>query len=412
MRNILTINIILIHIYICLSFNINKDVEIGDSTDIEFYSDINEIIDEFNYSFVELDEEYKEYEEYDDNEGNEQKNKLFLNSRKRDDNTESESSSESNSESNSASNSESDSESYINIDGIQNIKVSIIIPTHNSEKYIARSIQSALDQTLEEIEIIVVDDGSEDSTRSIIKEFMEKDIRIRPYYIKKNVGVGIARNVGIDRALGEFVGFIDSDDFVDPEWYQYLYENSKDKDLVRGIRVIHNFGDTFNKVPKRPYGCIVPSIIRKKYLDDHKLRFPKFRKMEDSTFDNKLHRLKPRTIRLPDIGIYYHYVKREGSLSNYIIEDKKNDENKNKRREIQNDIKFIPTDNIDIVDFYNNFSKIIIGSVAVLILCFIFFIWKSVKYSKKFSTCDYEKPDDNKEIDIMVENTVYKTEAL
>jgi len=392
MRNIAIICVILTEIFICLSSVINKEVLIDDSTDINKRNDIDEISNKYNSSVVEKVKD---------------ENKIFLNSRKRNDNTESELYSESYSESNS----ESDSESYINIDGIQNIKVSIIIPTHNSEKFIARSLESALDQTLEEIEIIVVDDGSEDSTRSIIEDFKKADSRIRSLYIKNNVGVGIARNLAIDRALGEFVGFLDSDDYIDPGWYQSLYENSKDKDIVRGIMVHHELDGSIDIRKRKPYGCLIPMIIRKQFLDDNNLRFPKMRKYEDTVFKNALNKIHPRVIMVKNNGNYYHYMKREGSLSNY----KRPKVNKNEKREIQNDMKLIytDTDSKNSINFYSNFSEIIItGSVVVLILSFIFFIWKKIKNLKEFCECIYGKLDCNKEIEIMIENTKVRTNVL
>jgi len=98
-------------------------------------------------------------------------------------------------------------------------------------------------------------------------------------------------------------------------------------DLVRGIRVMHEFSDTYRKSKKKPYGCIVPSIIRKSFIDKHKLRFPGYRKFEDSYFNELVKMRKPRTKLLPDNGIYYHYVIREGSLSNYVNPNKNNTNN-------------------------------------------------------------------------------------
>lgn len=195
--------------------------------------------------------------------------------------------------------------------------VSVLIPTYNSEELVGRCIESALNQTLSNIEIIVIDDASKDATQSIIKSYEKKDKRVKTIFKKKNSGVGSSRNMGIKKAKGKFIGFIDADDYIDPGWFQYLYENSKGKDLVRGIRVIHNFSEEYTKSTAKPYGCIIPSIIRKSFLDKHKLKFPEVRKFEDSTFNRQLKNLKPRTEFLPDNGIYYHYVKREGSLSDY-----------------------------------------------------------------------------------------------
>jgi len=202
---------------------------------------------------------------------------------------------------------------------IKKPKISIIIPAYNSEKLLGKCIESALNQTLKEIEIIVIDDLSTDNTKSIIKKYDKRYSKVIGIYSKKNRGAGYSRNLGIEIASGEFVGFIDSDDFVDPEFYEYLYLNSKDKDIVHGIRVIHNFGNFYSKSRAKPYGCIVPSIIRINFLMKNNIRFPTIRGIgEDSTFRAILYKNKPRVARLRDKGIYYHYVKREGSTSHYI----------------------------------------------------------------------------------------------
>jgi len=202
---------------------------------------------------------------------------------------------------------------------IKKPKISIIIPAYNSEKLIGKCIESALNQTLKEIEIIVIDDLSNDNTKSIIEKYDKKESKVIGIYSKKNRGAGYSRNLGIEKASGEFIGFIDSDDFVDPEFYEYLYLNSKDKDIVHGIRVIHNFNNFYIKSRIKPYGCIIPSIIRLNFLKKNNIRFPTFKGQgEDSTFKAYLYKNKPKVARLGDNGIYYHYVKREGSTSHYI----------------------------------------------------------------------------------------------
>lgn len=199
------------------------------------------------------------------------------------------------------------------------LKVSIIIPVYNTEKYIERCIESALNQTLKDIEIIVINDGSTDNSKQIINNYKSKDNRIRTVHFNTNHGVSIARNLGINLAKGEFVGFIDSDDYVDLKYFEELYNYSKEYDIIRGIRVING------KHGKNEYGCIIPSIIRKSILDEHKrLRFPiGMNRGEDSTFKRWLYKTTQKIFECPDNGIYYHYMKREGSLSNYTLTDKK-----------------------------------------------------------------------------------------
>ena len=101
-------------------------------------------------------------------------------------------------------------------------KVSIIVPAFNAERYICRCVQSLLNQTLSDIEIIIVDDGSTDNTYHICERFKEIDERVILVH-QENAGVAAARNRGLEYAKGEFIGFVDSDDFVESNMYEILY---------------------------------------------------------------------------------------------------------------------------------------------------------------------------------------------
>lgn len=106
-------------------------------------------------------------------------------------------------------------------------KVSIIVPIYNVEKYLDRCMQSLFDQTLKDIEIILVDDGSPDNCPKMCDEYAKKDSRVKVIH-KKNAGLGYARNSGLDIATGEFVGFVDSDDYVCTKMYEELYTKAID----------------------------------------------------------------------------------------------------------------------------------------------------------------------------------------
>ena len=104
------------------------------------------------------------------------------------------------------------------------VKVSIIVPFYNVEKYIEKCLTSLVNQTLEEIEIILVNDGSKDNSIKVAKDFEQKyPAKIR-YYEKQNGGLGDARNFGIKFAKGEYIAFLDSDDYVEPTMYEEMYE--------------------------------------------------------------------------------------------------------------------------------------------------------------------------------------------
>ena len=93
-------------------------------------------------------------------------------------------------------------------------KVSIIVPVYNIEKYLAKCLDSLINQTLEDIEIICVNDGSTDNSAEILNEYAQKDCRIK-IINQDNAGLSAARNTGINAANGEYIGYVDSDDWID-----------------------------------------------------------------------------------------------------------------------------------------------------------------------------------------------------
>lgn len=103
-------------------------------------------------------------------------------------------------------------------------KVSIVIPVYNAEKYLNKCVDSLLNQTYKNIEIILVNDGSKDSSPSICDKYKEKDKRIKVIH-KKNAGVSSARNDGIKTAKGDWVTFVDADDWVEKNYVEYLLKN-------------------------------------------------------------------------------------------------------------------------------------------------------------------------------------------
>ena len=130
--------------------------------------------------------------------------------------------------------------------------VSIIVPVYNAEKFLGRCVESLLEQTYTAIEILLVDDGSRDGSAEICQEFCRKDARVR-YLYKENGGVASARNFGIENASGEYLLFVDSDDFVAPQTVDLLLRHSTEVDadlaicsyLVLTIReeILRSFGE-------------------------------------------------------------------------------------------------------------------------------------------------------------------------
>ncbi|HEM3725313.1 TPA: glycosyltransferase [Streptococcus suis] len=106
-------------------------------------------------------------------------------------------------------------------------KITIIVPVYNTEKYISECIQSILQQSLEDIELILINDCSTDNSLKILRTYEQKDSRITVLNLTENVGVGDARNKGIELAKGEFISFVDSDDVIKPQMLEKLYNKAK-----------------------------------------------------------------------------------------------------------------------------------------------------------------------------------------
>lgn len=117
---------------------------------------------------------------------------------------------------------------------MNNIVVSIIVPVYNSEKYVGKCIESLLNQTYKNIEIIIIDDGSTDNSKSIIKEYLKSDDRII-FKTQKNMGANIARYTGIKLAKGKFCLFIDSDDWIENNAVEKLvsFQKENDYDIIK-----------------------------------------------------------------------------------------------------------------------------------------------------------------------------------
>lgn len=110
------------------------------------------------------------------------------------------------------------------------VKVSVIVPVYNAEKYLAECLDCLINQTLSDIEIICINDGSSDKSIDILESYAKKDNRIKVIN-KDNQGAGAARNVGLDNAVGEYIYFLDADDFIELDTLEKTYNSSDEKDL-------------------------------------------------------------------------------------------------------------------------------------------------------------------------------------
>lgn len=177
-------------------------------------------------------------------------------------------------------------------------KVSIIMPTYNVEKYFRKCLESVINQTLTDIEIIPVDDGSPDNCGAIMDEYAVKDERIKPIH-KENGGYGCAVNTGIEAATGEYIGIVETDDWCEPQMFEKLYTKAKqfDADVAkcdfsyyyggnryRQCHAIEKIGKencvfTIKENPKimSHHVSIWSAIYRKSYLDKYNIRLEESR---------------------------------------------------------------------------------------------------------------------------------------
>lgn len=181
-------------------------------------------------------------------------------------------------------------------------KISVIIPVYNVCNYLDRCIQSVLTQTYKDLEIILVDDGSTDESGKLCDIYKERDERIIVIH-QKNQGVSCARNAGINIASGEYIGFVDADDFVKADMFEDLYKKAKEKDYdvvdcpfydlkadelrLPGIKDV--FCDrTLSKDQKEVLllsdGYIWTKLIKSSLLSENHIRFRKNVKLEDADF--------------------------------------------------------------------------------------------------------------------------------
>lgn len=149
-------------------------------------------------------------------------------------------------------------------------KISVIVPVYNVEKYMRKSIDSILGQTFKDMEILLVDDGSTDNSGKICDEYKEKDPRVQVIH-KKNGGQSTARNAGVNRASGEYIGFIDGDDYIAPNMYEKLLdmiEAAQADVAVCGIYDVYQNTKTPQCAEKAEFVCDAKEMFRNILIDD------------------------------------------------------------------------------------------------------------------------------------------------
>jgi len=200
----------------------------------------------------------------------------------------------------------------------KNPQISIVIPVYNVEKYIDRCIKSILNQTYKDYELILINDGSTDSSLKIIKEY-EKKYNFIKVFDQKNSGPAITRNKGIEESCGKYIMFVDSDDYLDLDFLENYINNIKDNDIViGGFRKVDD-----NKVlfKRKLIDCefskyIVTGPVCHLYRRDliKNVRFLDTEMSEDIYFNVKVYELNPKIKAIDYIG--YNYYTNPTSISN------------------------------------------------------------------------------------------------
>lgn len=205
-------------------------------------------------------------------------------------------------------------------------EVSVIVPVYNVEKYLGKCLNSLVNQTLENIEIIIVNDGTKDNSEEIIKKFIEKYPQKIVYLKKENGGLSDARNYGIPYAKGEYIAFLDSDDYVEKDMYKEMYKLAKkeNSDMVEcdflweyPNKTREDIGQVYNgkkEMIEKVRVVAWNKLIRRSIFEKTQIQFPKGLRYEDVEFTYKLipHLNKVSFLKKP----YIHYIQRENSISN------------------------------------------------------------------------------------------------
>lgn len=207
---------------------------------------------------------------------------------------------------------------------VDNPNVSVIVPVYNAENYIERCLYYLISQTIKDIEIIIVNDGSTDNTMTIVEKIAKKDGRIK-ILEQENKLQGAARNKGLSIAKGEYIGFCDADDYIDYEYYEKLYKAAKKYDadiaLAENVRVSNtkykprlnikqelvfvDILDKFNACNQKKNECPTNKIYRTSYLLENNILFPEGVYCEDKLFSVESVYYANKIITVPNVHYYY-----------------------------------------------------------------------------------------------------------
>ena len=208
--------------------------------------------------------------------------------------------------------------------------ISVIVPVYKVEKYLDKCIKSITNQTYTNLEIILVDDGSPDKCGMLCDLWCSRDKRIKVIH-KKNGGLSDARNVGITEARGKYVGFVDSDDYIDKDMYLKLYNkatleksdialcgyyksNGKELELCK-MQGNNEFGSSIKKNPeliKYSYAFSAVHLFKKELIDKNKIIFEDYKIFEDLLFTYKSYKHANKIVKVFE-PLYYYRTRNDGT---------------------------------------------------------------------------------------------------
>ena len=258
-------------------------------------------------------------------------------------------------------------------------KVSVIVPVYKTEEYLEKCLDSLVNQTLEDIEIIVINDGSPDNSTSIIEKYAQKDRRIVVIH-QENQGLSIARNNGVKIANGDFIGFVDSDDWVDKDFFEKLYNAAVKYDcdisaatIIRKrpksqkYRVHYTEEKIYTTLEEKIKCCDIPrccyiwnKLYKKELIKDKPFVVGAY--FEDVLWTPSVLKAANKLVTVPDTS-YYYWVN-----SNSIVKNnnsKKQNDNYKANKYI---IKFFNENGLALTDKQQNLTKQIyyIGKLPVV----------------------------------------------
>lgn len=253
-------------------------------------------------------------------------------------------------------------------------KLSIIVPVYNVEKYLPKCLESLIKQTLKDIEIICVNDGSIDNSLAILKEFASKDSRIK-IIDNQHQGVAKTRNTGIEQSTGEYIGFVDSDDYIDIDFFEKLYNSAtkSNSDIAIASILKHkNFFNIYNaKYTKEETAITIQDKIKlcedkkhfffyawnkiyhSRFIKENNIKFSEGQIYEDVMFAIKALYYSNKIISV--YGTKYHYIEHENSLTKY--KDKTGEKEHDLIKAYSELQEFCNSKNIEIPERLNYYTK-------------------------------------------------------